>query len=122
MHKLKQQHGMSPVTILFILVLVGSAIFVSLKLIPVYIEHFSVVSSLKSMEEETGMRRKPTSELMKLLTRRLDINDVKRVTPDDVVISKQPKETTIRVAYEVQIPIIANLDFLLTFDNVATLN
>ena len=122
MHKLRQQQGMSPVTILFVLCLIGSAVFVGFKLIPVYIEHFSVVSSLKSMEEEAGMRSKPPSELKKLMKRRFEINDVRRVRAEDVIIKKRAQETTIRVAYEVQVPIVANIDFLLTFDNVATLN
>ena len=122
MSQIKQQQGMSPVSILFIICLVVGMAFVSLKLIPVYLEHFSVVSSLNSMKEEVGMRGQSSNELMKLLMRRLEINDVKRVTPDNITIKRQPKETTIRVFYEVQIPIVANLDFLLTFDNIATLN
>ena len=122
MWQIKQQQGMSPVSILFIICLVFIMAFISFKLIPVYLEHFGVVSSLKSMEEEVGMRRQSTNELMKLLMRRLEMNDVKRVASDNIIIKRQPKETIIQILYEVQIPIVANLDFLLTFDNVATLN
>ena len=85
-------------------------------------EHFAVVSSLNSMEEEIGMRTKSLNELKRLLQNRFDINDVKRVTKDDVIIKRQGQSTLITVAYEVQIPLISNIDLLVSFDNTANLN
>ena len=62
------------------------------------------------------------AELLKFLSRRLEINDVHRVLPEDITIKKRPRETTIRVEYEVIVPLISNIDFLITFDEIATLN
>ncbi len=49
------------------------------------------------------------------------INDVHRVNDDDIMIKMKPRMTTVRVAYEVQVPLMSNLDFLVTFDNEVVL-
>jgi hypothetical protein len=76
---------------------------------------------LKSLEKEAGMRQKSQTELLTLLQKRLDLNDVRRVSRKDVVIKKQPQHTTVRVAYEVQVPLLSNVDLLVSFDNTAFL-
>ena len=85
-------------------------------------EHRGMVSSLNSLQEEPGMHAKSKAEIMRLLTKRLDINDVKRVTPDDIKISRRLDTTMVNVAYEVQVPMFSNIDILLTFDNTVALN
>ena len=122
MHRLIQQDGKSTKTIFFGLVVSGVLLILLFKLTPVYMEHFAVVSSLKSMEEEPGMRTKSPSELKRLLQKRFEINDVRRVTRDDVIIKRQGKSTLITIAYEVQIPLVSNIDLLVSFDNTASLN
>ena len=122
MKVMKRQDGVTPITVTLGVLLAGIAIMLVFKLVPVYMENFGVVSSLKSLEEEGGMHKRPKAELLKFLQRRLDINDVRRVQTEDITINKRPRETTIRVEYEVVVPLISNIDFLLTFDQVATLN
>lgn len=122
MHRLVQQDGRSAKTILFGLVTVGVLLFLLFKLVPVYLEHFAIVSSLRSMEEDVGMRTKSASELKTFLQKRFDINDVKRVRSDDATIKHQGRSTVISIAYEVQIPLVSNIDLLISFNNSATLN
>lgn len=119
MHKLNQQAGLSVPLVLFGILIAVLVVLLGFKIGPLYLEHYGVVSSLKSLEQEAGMRRKSTSELMTLLKKRLDLNDVRRVQRDDITIKKQTKHTTVRVAYEVQVPLVSNIDLLVTFDNTA---
>ena len=122
MHKMKRQFGGALITVLMCLVIFGSMGFVGLKLVPIYIEYFGVKSSLESMANQGNLHGKPTSELRTLLTKRLNINDVRRVSKEDVMIKTKPRETTIQVAYEVLVPLVSNVDFLLTFDNTVSLH
>ncbi len=118
---MKRQYGGALITVLLCLAVFGSIGFVGIKLAPVYIEHFGVTSSLESMENEGNLHGRPKAELRHLLTKRLEINDVRRVDESDIVIKTKPRQTTIRVAYEVQIPLMRNIDFLVTFDNLVVL-
>lgn len=121
MHQVKQQDGLTAVSILLIILMIGGAVFVAFQLIPVYIEHFGVVSSLKSLEQEPGLHSKSQTELQNMLRKRLEINDVKRVTKDDIEIKRQHNDTNIRIAYEVQVPFVSNISLLVAFDNSVTL-
>ncbi len=122
MHRMRQQNGFAMQTVLFTIVLVGVAVFLIFKLVPVYLEHFGVVSSLKSMADEIGLHRKTPKQLMTLLNKRFGINDVTRITNEDVTIKRQRQETRINVAYEVQVPLVGNIALLMTFDNTVALH
>ena len=67
------------------------------------------------------MRLPLTQNCPKYWSKRLMINDVHRVNDDDIMIKMKPRMTTVRVAYEVQVPLMSNLDFLVTFDNEVVL-
>lgn len=121
MHNMKQQAGLSLLSVLFGILMIGLVVLLLFKIGPLYLEHYGVVSSLKSLEKEAGIRQKSNTELITLLQKRLDINDVRRVSSKDITIKKQERQTTVRVAYEVQVPLVSNVDLLVTFDDTALL-
>lgn len=121
MHNMKQQAGLSILSVVFGILITGLVVLLIFKIGPLYLEHYGVVSSLKSLEKEVGIRQKSNTELMTLLKKRLDINDVRRVNSKDITIKKQARQTTVRVAYEVQVPLVSNVDLLVTFDDTALL-
>jgi hypothetical protein len=118
---MKQQAGLSILSVVFGILITGLVVLLIFKIGPLYLEHYGVVSSLKSLEKEAGISQKSNTELMTLLQKRLEINDVKRVSHKDVTIKKQARQTTVRVAYEVQVPLVSNVDLLITFDDTALL-
>jgi hypothetical protein len=118
---MKEQYGGALMTVLLCIACFGTMGFVGIKLAPIYIEHFGVSSSLESMESEGNLHGKSAAELWVLLNKRLQINDVRRVGKSDVDIKTQPRMTTIRVAYEVQVSLLNNVDLLVTFDDRAIL-
>jgi len=121
MYNMKQQAGLSILSVVFGILITGLVVLLIFKIGPLYLEHYGVVSSLKSLEKEAGISQKSNTELMTLLQKRLEINDVKRVSHKDVTIKKQARQTTVRVAYEVQVPLVSNVDLLITFDDTALL-
>jgi Domain of unknown function (DUF4845) len=121
MYNIKQQAGLSIFSVVLGILITGLVVLLIFKIGPLYLEHYGVVSSLKSLEKEPGMHLKSNTELMTLLQKRLEINDVRRVSHKDVIIKKQARQTTMRVAYEVQVPLVSNVDLLITFDNTALL-
>ena len=122
MYRTRQQDGVSVIAVIFGFVAAGILVVLTFKILPVYMEYYSVVSSLKSLEKELDAKSKSKRELMTMLKKRLDINDVKRVGKEDITINKRPRQTTIRVDYEVLVPLVSNVDLLMTFDKSATLH
>ncbi len=114
-----KQQGMTAIGILIILALIAFFTLLVLRLAPPYLEHFNVASSLKSLQQETGLQEKTPGEVRSLLQRRFDINDVEHVKKDDIKLEKNSKSglLTVSVVYEVRVPIMFNVDAVVSFSD-----
>ena len=119
MSAMNTQRGMTAIGILFVLALIAFFTLLVLRLAPPYLEHFNVASSLKSLQQETGIREKTPVEIRSLLQRRFDINDVEHVKKDNITIAKDGKTGLLKiaVAYEVRVPIMVNVDAVVSFSD-----
>lgn len=118
MRLLRQQRGLTLISGVLILVVIGFVGYVAMQLIPVYLEYFNVVSSLKTLREEPNLHRKSEPEVRELLKRRFFVNDVNRVkatNTKNVKIKRTNTQTAVTIDYEVRVPIIGNLDAIATF-------
>ncbi len=129
-----KQSGMSTIVLIVIIGLFGYAIFVGLKITPVYMEYFSIKSAVDGLADEMETRQMSKAQYMDLMRRRLNINyvDIDGLKPSrdgcdkskkDVFHFKTVKKNTeVGVNYEKRIPMIANIDFLISFDYIRTIN
>jgi len=116
-HYPSRQTGMTFIGFLLMFVLIGFFTLLVLKLAPIYLEHFKVVSSLNSLEKEPELGAKSKEEILSLLQKRWDINSVDHVSSKDVQITKQGGHVKVQVAYEVAEHIMGNVDALVYFDD-----
>lgn len=119
MRILRQQAGMTAVATIAVIILVAFIAFLALKLIPVYLEYFSVVSSVNSLEEDPDLGSKSEATVQELLKRRFEINDVKRVKPENVKVTRSGHRTTVEVKYEARVTLIGNIDLIASFEKRA---
>jgi len=79
----KQQAGLSTIMLIIIVGVIGYGIYVGLKVVPVYMDYFSIKSSVNGLADEMKTRQISKSQYMDLLRRRLEINyiDVNGLTP-----------------------------------------
>lgn len=117
----KKQQGMSFISILVIIAVAGFFIMIGLKIIPSYIQHYSIKKVLLSLEHEHGMDKKSPAEIRKLLTRRFKINNVYDFDKKNIRFTKKKDGMEVRIAYEVREDILGNVDIVLTFDDHVTL-
>lgn len=119
MNTLKRQRGMTAIGVIIVLGLIAFFTLLVLRLAPPYLENFNVASSLKSLQQETGIKDKTAAEIRSLLQRRFDINDVENVKRDHVTIEKNRKSglLTVAVTYEVRVHILANIDAVIAFSD-----
>ncbi len=112
----KKQSGVTAIGWLVILTLIVFLALIIMRLAPMYIENFSVKTSLKSLQNEPLITEKPKAEVMKLLTRRLEINDADSVKRSHIDIERSAGVLKIRIQYERRDPLIGNLDVVGKFD------
>ncbi len=118
MKGLRQQQGVTGITMILVAGLVVFFALIAIRLFPVYLEHYKVTSHLQALAEQSDTAKMSDAEIRKALLRRFDIDDVEHVTKDDIYIEHPDKNTTvIAVEYEVRTPAFGNVDMLVSFND-----
>ena len=115
MRDIERQRGMSGIGMMALFVIIAFAAIVAIKIIPIYLENFNIVSSLKSLQGEvkTGVA---SGDVKTLLLRRFQINDVTSVSKKDIKVVRKGSKTTVIVDYEVRKPLFGNIAVVVSFD------
>ncbi len=112
----KHQRGM---TMISWMVVIGIVIFfgmVGIKSLPVYMNHYKVVSILKNVAGQPGATDQTPRDISKTLEKRFDIDMVNHVTHKDVKVAGQPgNPRALVVDYEVRVHMFYNVDAVYTF-------
>ncbi len=117
----KRQGGITLISFLIVLGVVGFAAFIGMKLFPMYQEYYSVKSSMKGLESEPGIGDMDPSKIQDLFFRRLYINYSENVKPNNVKFERTDGGWLMRVNYEVRRPLVGNLDVVGRFDTTQEL-
>ncbi len=120
MKLISKQRGLTAISWLLIIAVALVFITLLLRLIPIYIEGYSVYDSLEGMKSNPKIASYQTRTIKKNLLKRLNINSVYSVTGDDIYVTKKSGKTIIEVDYEVREKIVGNLDFVVRFDKEIT--
>ncbi|KRA44512.1 DUF4845 domain-containing protein [Pseudoxanthomonas sp. Root630] len=112
----RNQGGMTLLGFLMVLVVVGFAAFIAMRLFPMYQEFYSVKSALKGLSNEAGVSDMDPAKIQDLFFRRLYINYSENVKPANVKIERMDGGWKMSVNYEVRRPLLGNLDVVGKFD------
>jgi hypothetical protein len=111
----KNQQGMTFFGVIFVgFVLVGGAILV-MKLIPPYLEYWSVKKIITVMAKDPSLPGMTQQEARASFDRRAVIDNVNVIEGSDLEISKDRGTTVVSTNYSVTVPIAGNLSALMEF-------
>ena len=115
----RRHDGMTYLGMLILLLVIAFFAVVIIKVMPLYMEHFKVKSSLDSLAQEVKDTQTvlSPSELEKRLINRLLVNDVKHVTQKNITITREGHKIVITVSYEARVHLFYNLDLVAQFKN-----
>ena len=112
----RQQSGMTLLSFIVVMAVVGFALYIVMKLFPMYNEYFSVRTALKGVAAEPGVIQKSPGEIEDMFFRRLYISYSDNVKPEHVRIEQTGGGMVMHVNYEVRKPLVGNLDVVGKFD------
>ncbi len=112
----RKQQGFTLTSFLAILVVVGSLLFVGMKILPMYQEFYAVKAAMKGVADEPGSANMNRAKVMDLFFRRLDMSYSNNVKPANVKIERSPGGLKMKVYYEVRKPMIGNIDVVGRFE------
>ena len=113
------QQGLTFISLVFILGLIGFFVLLGLKIGPIYLNHSKVVSALADIKKTPDIEVQSEGEIRSSLSKRFDINYVDDVNQDDITITRHGNYLKVVIEYEVARKIAGNLSVLVEFnDNI----
>ncbi|MGZ5038407.1 MAG: DUF4845 domain-containing protein [Usitatibacter sp.] len=114
---MRKQRGVSLTGLIVALAVLGFLTIMGAKLMPAYIEYYTVKKMFASMEA-AGDLKGTVRDIRKSFETRNAIEDVKNVKGEDIEVSKEGGETILTASWSVKIPLVGNasacLDFVVT--------
>ncbi|MGR8980223.1 MAG: DUF4845 domain-containing protein [Gammaproteobacteria bacterium] len=114
----KSQQGLTLLSIAFILFLIGFFVLLTLKIVPIYIDHGKVANALAALKQDPDLPSLSESQIKDSLDKRFNINYVYDVTRDDVNVVKHGNYTKVEIEYETVVKLVYNLSLLAEFHDV----
>jgi len=113
--KIQKQRGMSLIGFVIVLSMVIFVSFLGMKIGPLYMEYYSVVSALNGVASERGSANLSPYDLRVKVLNRLYVSYSANVKEKHIKVTRG-NGVHLRVAYEVREPLIGNLDVIAKFD------
>lgn len=120
---MQKQQGMTLIGMLLTMAVVVLAAVVVMRIVPVVIQHYSIVTSIKSLAQTpaSSLTGDPVSDVAVLrdsLSKRLDINGLEDLKPDELVITPDgANKFKIQLKYQVIRPLVYNMSLLFNFNS-----
>ena len=89
----RTQSGMTLISFVIVAAVVGSFLFIAMKLFPMYQEYYGVKSAAKSLAGEVGIANEEPAQIKDKLFKRFNIGYVNSVKPEHVKIDTASAST-----------------------------
>ena len=113
--------GITFLSFIIVLVVVGFFAYMAMRLVPVYQEYFSVRQAMNAVAEESGPNTSP-AQIRAALARRFDISYVDNVKPQNIRVIRDGRGTQLNIQYQRLTPFVYNIEFLVSFDETVDLS
>lgn len=115
-HNRKRQQGMTGMGWLTVLLLIGFFAMLAFRLVPIYLENYSVKTVINSFKEEPLITQKSKKEIINMVMARLNTNGVRDIDKSMVTVEKNPGILNIKIDYFVRKPMVGNIEIIVSFD------
>ena len=117
----RKPRGMTLMSFVIVLVVVGFFALVAMKLFPMYSEYFNLKGVMEEYAAQPNSASIPPAQMHTDLNRRFGIAYVDSVEKEHIKIIREGGVSKLNIAYEVRVPLFANLDVVGKFDNTVDL-
>ena len=119
MTSLQKQRGITMWGMLFVIAVFVFFVVLFIKLYPAHYQNYKVRTALKNLAKQPDAFNMERPEIRAALDRRFTIDDVDQVKLDKhLFIEKKPGGMTLRIEYDVKIPIYEGYFVLIEFKNI----
>jgi len=110
-----QQRGLTMIGFLFVAVVLVFLAMLAMKLVPAYIEYFSVKKVLSSMGQESDIKSKSNAEIRTDFANRASVAYVTVVKPEDLSVDRRGGTPVISANYTFRTKLFGNISLVADF-------
>ena len=114
--------GMTLMSFVIVLVVVGFFALIIMKLFPMYSEYYNLKGVMEEYAAQPNSAAIPTAQMHNELNRRFGIAYIDSVQKEHIKVVREGGVSKLNIAYEVRVPLFANLDVVGKFDNTVPLS
>lgn len=113
----RQQRGFSKLGLVSMLVVLVSVLTFGLKVLPVYIDHNFVRGVAETLVESGRTNTMTQAEVREEIAASMRVNNVRDFDLNSITTTRSNGANTISISYERRIPLVANIDVVVSFDD-----
>lgn len=110
-----RQRGLSMIGFLFVAFVLVMMAMLAMKLVPAYIEFFSVKKILATMGQEGDLKSMSNGEIRTSFSKRASTGYVTVVKPDDLSIDRRGGVPVVSAEYEFRSKLVGNVSLIVDF-------
>jgi hypothetical protein len=117
-----KQRGITLIGMLLSMAVVFMAVVVLMRVVPVVVQHYSIVTSIEALKDtpSSSLTGDPVTDVSILrygLSKRLNINSIDDLKPEQLVITPEgPNTFQMHLKYQVVRPLVYNVGLIFNFD------
>lgn len=115
----RKQNGMTMLSWLVVLAVAVFFTLIGIKMVPTYLENYSIKQVLENMENDRQVYKMSPLEMKNSFIKRLKINSVYEFDRNAIKIKKEKFGTSFSVDYEVRKPVAGNVSIIMAFSESA---
>jgi predicted membrane protein len=112
---MQNQRGLTMIGFLFVAAVLVAIAMLAMKLVPAYVEFFSVKKILATMGQESDLRSKSNADIRNDFIKRANVGYVTVVKPDDLSIDRSNGVAVISVEYAFRTKLVGNVSLVVDF-------
>ena len=111
----QRQRGIGFVSLIFVFAVCAVVLLLGMKLVPVYLELFSVKKVMAAMAQGEDVKSGTVTDIRKSFDRRAVIDNIQAVSGQDLEISKDAGETVVVATWQHRVALFTGYTLLVDF-------
>jgi hypothetical protein len=101
--------------VLLLLIGIVFLAIIGMKLVPAYIEYFTVKKAVTAITQSGELRNATVADVRRAFQSRADIDDITAVRAENLEVTKEGNSVVVAFAYEKRIPLFYNISVVIDF-------
>lgn len=118
MYLRNSQLGVSKIGLLILLATVAFFLLCAFRMIPVYMDDRYIQTALRSLEDDAAtINEMSDRDIRRKISNFYMVNNVRNHSANELEIDRGPDGVIVSMIYEVRLPLIYNIDVVMSFEN-----